>query len=455
MVVRNDISRIGLIGASFNTGNMGVGALAAGAIRCLRRSWPQADIYILDYGKEPKSTEVSDDQGSGPVHSVNIRFSKKVYLSNNIALLLLVALIAKAIPLSKLRRRLLSSNRTLRQLSRTSIFAAISGGDSFSDIYGLRRLLYVSLPQILVILLGKRLVLLPQTFGPFNSRLSRVVARTVIRNAESVYARDRKSLEVIESIVENRKGKSDPVFRYDVGFALQARAPERIEVSSGFSPNEAPVGLNVSGLLYMGGYRRNNMFGLRVPYQELISKALEILIVKKGASVLLLPHVFGDEANPESDVTACEAVYNSNRQRYGERLGILNGTYDQSEIKHIIGICDFFIGSRMHACIAAISQAVPAVAVAYSDKFIGVMRTVELPYVVADARRLSLDEMLAHIEAVYDDRSRLRQQLQEHMPQVCEQALQLFRPVEARGFTSSALGLAVPAGYFGRDSVLP
>ena len=44
--------------------------------------------------------------------------------------------------------------------------------------------------------------------------------------------------------------------------------------------------------------------------------------------------------------------------------------------KAVIGQCDFFIGSRMHACIAALSQGVPCVGVAYSMKFAGVFDTV-------------------------------------------------------------------------------
>ena len=47
-------------------------------------------------------------------------------------------------------------------------------------------------------------------------------------------------------------------------------------------------------------------------------------------------------------------------------------------MKYLIGQCDFFVGSRMHSCIAAVSQCVPAVSIAYSDKFIGVMATLGL-----------------------------------------------------------------------------
>jgi polysaccharide pyruvyl transferase WcaK-like protein len=176
----------------------------------------------------------------------------------------------------------------------------------------------------------------------------------------------------------------------------------------------------------MGGYDRGNMFGLQIDYRELVQRILELLIHTKGVSILLVPHVFGGDENSESDVTACNTVYRACQGKYGDRLGLLRGDYDQGEIKHVIGMCDFFIGSRMHACIAATSQCVPAVAIAYSDKFIGVMETVGIPSVVADARKLNLGEILQRIESLYDWRSSLKRELEGLMPTVIRAAIQPF-----------------------------
>jgi polysaccharide pyruvyl transferase WcaK-like protein len=168
------------------------------------------------------------------------------------------------------------------------------------------------------------------------------------------------------------------------------------------------------------------MFGLQIDYQELVRRIMDLLIHTKGVSILLVPHVFGDDENSESDVIACKTVYRACGEKYGDRLGLLRGDYDQGEIKYVIGMCDFFIGSRMHACIAATSQCVPAVAIAYSDKFIGVMETVGVPSVVADARKLNLDELLARIESLYDMRSSLKRELEGLMPGVIGAAIQTF-----------------------------
>ena len=46
----------------------------------------------------------------------------------------------------------------------------------------------------------------------------------------------------------------------------------------------------------------------------------------------------------------------------------------------------------MHACIAALSQTVPAVAIAYSRKFLGVMETIGVEDIVVDPQCMTADE---------------------------------------------------------------
>jgi len=102
------------------------------------------------------------------------------------------------------------------------------------------------------------------------------------------------------------------------------------------------------------------------------------------------------------------------------------GPYDQSEIKYIIGLCDFFIGSRMHACIAALSQCVPTVGIAYSRKFRGVMESIGVGRIVADPRSMSAGEVLRLVHTVWNNRAYIREHLIREIPQVKEKTLSLF-----------------------------
>jgi colanic acid/amylovoran biosynthesis protein WcaK/AmsJ len=419
--------RVVLLGASLDNDNMGVNVLAAGAVKCVLSHFPEAEISFFDYAKDPSLHMLKVNGREVMIPKVNIRFSKKVYLPNNIALLLLLAMLMKWIPARGLRPRILSKNQWLQHIEEADIVLSIAGGDSFSDIYGLARLLYVSLPQVLAIVMGRRLVLLPQTIGPFKRTFSRVLARYILRGADRVYARDSRSLVEAEAFCEGAPSNHKCAFCYDVGFVVDAVAPVRLEELPVQANSGAPiVGLNVSGLLFNGGYTHNNMFGLQTDYKALVYGLIDFLIRQKGASVLLVPHVFGPTADSESDSVVCRQIWEALKDKYGMRLSMLRGNYDQSELKYVIGRCDFFVGSRMHACIAAVSQGVPAVSVAYSDKFVGVMERIGVGSAVADARCLDEQAILDVVERTFDLRDEIRRGLHEAMLQVKSTVLRLF-----------------------------
>jgi len=428
-----------VLGATFDTPNMGVGALAAGTAKCILHRWPNAEIFLLDYGKEPNTSKVKVAGREVEIPLVNMRFSKKPYQRNHILWLMMLAILAKLMPSRTMRARIIRSNPWLRRVDDADLVLAMSGGDSFSDIYGLQRLAYVSLPQILVLLLGKDLVVLPQTLGPFKSRVAKIVASFILGRAAIVYSRDQKGLQ--ETVAElSLKSKQDRFrFNYDVGFALDPVQPAKLDVL-GLSPERQSgmcrVGLNVSGLLWMGGYTGKNMFGLRADYRKMVYQLIDKLMVERQAEVLLIPHVFGEGG--ESDSTACVKLFEELQSRYLCRLGVVNGRYDQGEIKHVIGTCDFFVGSRMHACIAALSQCVPAVAIAYSDKFIGVLDTIGMKDAVADPRFLDEHGIVEFVMRSFAERESLKQRLERKIPDVRTNVLNLFSKIEIQGVQQAA-----------------
>ncbi len=424
--------RVCVLGATFETSNLGVSALTAGTIQCILHRWPLAEVFILDYGRTGRTYtfEVGDRQVSIPL--VNMRFSPKVYLKNHVAFLILTCLFLKLVPFKGLKRKIIAGNPCLKELEAADLVVSMSGGDSFSDIYGLRRMAYGALPQLLALLAGKKLVLLPQTLGPFKSRIARFAAQYILRRAQLVYARDHRSLRSTAAAFgfEHLSGKFR--FHYDVGFVIDPVAPAQIDLvglPAERQEGSCRVGLNISGLLAMGGYTRHNMFGLRADYNRLVRELIEFLIDIKKAEVLLVPHVFGRAG--ESDAAVCEKVYEELKTRYQGRLGLVRGRYNQSEIKYIIGSSDFFIGSRMHACIAALSQNVPAVAIAYTDKFIGVMESIGMGGSVADPREMAEEEIVKFVDRVFEQRASVRQELEQNMPQVKATALRLFEDIEA------------------------
>jgi polysaccharide pyruvyl transferase WcaK-like protein len=418
-----------LLGAGFATGNRGVAALASGTIAAAFHCFGKGTV-LLDYARRSSPCKVFVEGGEVEIPLANLRFSKNVCLPNSIFRLVVSGLLLRLFPFRGLRSWMLGRNEYLKLLDQMPVAASLAGGDSFSDIYGLGRLVYVALPQILILLLRKPLILLPQTYGPFQRRSARLIARWILRRAAHIYSRDAAGVETVTRLLNRQRPAA--TFAYDMAFALPPRAPKReaADFVEQLRSQGTLVGLNVSGLLYAGGYTRNNMFGLASDYPKTIQQLLAALLQKSGGQVLLIPHVFGRQM--ESDVSACRAVMGQLEPSLARRVHLLEEEFDQHELKYMIGRCEFFVGSRMHACIAAVSQAVPGISLAYSKKFSGVMDSILPDALVADLRTLDTAHVVEAVIQHYEDRQRLRAALTQKMLEVREDTMNFFRRTELK-----------------------
>jgi len=429
---KHEPMRIGLLGASFDTGNLGVSALAESTIKCILHRWPNAEVTLLDSGRVVGEHRLRIGDKDVCVKELPIRFCKNIFLDNHFVVLCLYALLFKVFRWEGFKHFFVRRNASLRSIIQMDMVADITGGDSFSDIYGMRRFILGFLRKWLVLLFDKELIMLPQTYGPFKRRLARVMARHILKKASLVYSRDRAGVGDVKKLLNNSENEKVR-FAPDVAFVLDSRKPKQLDIepSADIRPqNSIVVGLNVSGLLFNGGYTQNNMFGLKTDYRELICQVIKMLLKVEEAVVLLIPHVFppvGYEV--ESDFDACLTVYEQLRQTYPGRILLTRGKYDQNEVKYIIGLCDFFVGSRMHACIAALSQGIPAVGLAYSKKFRGVFESVGAEHLVVDMRHDKIEEILTTIDKAFEQRQVTARHLKAAIRRVQQKVLNVFEDI--------------------------
>ncbi|MFN3303068.1 MAG: polysaccharide pyruvyl transferase family protein [Roseateles sp.] len=272
----------------------------------------------------------------------------------------------------------------------------IGEGDSWADIYGMQRFRFHWLSKNIVRSLGKPLILSPQTIGPFDGALARWLACQVMRRCTRIFARDNLSSACLREL-----GITSNVDEaIDVAFRLPFARPERAE-----DAGKVRVGINVSGLLFNGGYTGNNQFGLSIDYAAAMRELLRQLAARPEVEVHLVSHVIEPHMPVEDDVTAA-------RQLATEFPGVIVAPVftRPSEAKTYIAGMDFFTGARMHACIAAFSSGVPVVPIAYSRKFNGLFGTLGYE-VLADGKKMKDAELVALIIASLDRRAEIRPQV--------------------------------------------
>ena len=291
------------------------------------------------------------------------------------------------------RRAMLDPRGFFALARRSDIVIDIGAGDSFADIYGTGRLRRMFLLKYLTHLAGTPLVMAPQTVGPFTKGWSKMAARLSMRLCAVVASRDAMSTRAARDL-----GRTDVVEASDVALRLPYDPPAPRERSP------VRVGINVSGLLMGGGYTGKNEFGLKMDYPGLIRDLIRhFQDHPDGCEVHLVPHVIV-RAGPMQG----EDDYRVSVALAAEFPGIVLAPAfgSPSEAKTYIAGLDFFMGARMHACIAAFSSGVPVVPMAYSRKFEGLFGTIGYGRTV-DCTTESTDAILAKIIAAYTDRASL------------------------------------------------
>jgi polysaccharide pyruvyl transferase WcaK-like protein len=223
--------------------------------------------------------------------------------------------------------------------------------------------------------------------------------------------------------------------------------PEIVATIEAWRKKSTVIGLNISKLLYMGGYTGNNMFALKDDYPKLVRALIRFLIEDLQAFVLLVPHVYGGEESAESEVTLCRQLLEELKMSYPGKIAFLDEAFNHRQIKYVIGKCDAFVGARMHACIAAVSQCVPTVALAYSDKFAGVMEAAGVAVRVVDLRAATINDACAAVSDTVTSRAGLRRGLQDCIPGVKARVQALFESKSFQQFLHS-----VPNVESGRSS---
>lgn len=250
----------------------------------------------------------------------------------------------------------------------------INAGDGFTDLYSFGRMLSESYMLLLAQRNKVPTVMAPQTIGPFDHRLSRRIARRVLRGCSAVFSRDGLSTTLANELL----GEPSAVEVIDVAFALPF---ERIDLPP-YPDGQLQVGINVSGLLYRGGYDGRNYFGLAVDYRDFVHRLVERM-QNDGHRVHLIAHVTPSAESIEDDYSACREV----AAVFPDAILAPRFT-DPVAVKSYIASLDFFTGARMHSTIAAFSAGVPVAPIGYSKKLNGLYDTLGYPYYI-DLREAS------------------------------------------------------------------
>ncbi len=234
---------------------------------------------------------------------------------------------------------------------------------------------------------GKKLILLPQAFGPFTSEPIRQAFREVILNANLVFARDRISLENVRELCGPLNHiKMAP----DITTDMQGVVPPGYPTE----PKRSLVVPNVQMVRRTPPQVRERY----VPFMVSVIRELD----RRDLRPALLLHT-----KSHDDELAREIV-----DSWGRPIDVIRDD-DPLHLKGIIGQALLVVGSRYHSAVSALSQGVPTLGTAWAHKYTALVEEYDCMECLLDPSAPD-EEMLQKLDAVLrePDRSNLIRRIQ-------------------------------------------
>lgn len=405
-----------LAGAAPDTGNLGVSALFYATVAGVNARLPNHQLVVFDHGTGIRNLQIAENNTNFYIQLCGAKHGRRYYQNENFANIHLSCKLGGG--LNPIAKRILNSTAMID----------ISGGDSFTDLYGSWRFKAITYPKLIAIENKIPLILLPQTYGPYLSVDSRNKAAEIVKATAMAWARDAESFDELKSLLGPAFDENKHFLGVDVAFLLPSKLP-RTALSSTlqnwlYKRTVTTVGMNISGLIYNQPDKAHSQYGLKANYQEVIYRFIKKLLIETDANIVLFPHVLVDEKSYESDMAACKHLLNLFSSADKQRLEILPDVYDQCEIKWVISQMDWFCGTRMHSTIASLSTGVATTAIAYSIKTRRVFKTCGQELQVIDPREMNTQDVVDGLWQCWLQRDSVKTALQQQLPGILAAAKQ-------------------------------
>lgn len=188
---------------------------------------------------------------------------------------------------------------------------------------------------------GKKVILLPQAFGPFTNKELKVVMEKIIKHADLIFSREKQSYQYLKGVSQ----KNNIFLAPDFTNLLKGKIPVNFSTTDkqvAIIPNYKMIEKKVDGeqsyiSFLLAAITKIRILNLK-PYFLIHEGKRDLEISKKVNSLLQTPLEVVADADPLM-------------------------------IKGIISTAYFIVSSRFHGIVSALSQGVPCISTSWSHKY--------------------------------------------------------------------------------------
>lgn len=289
--------------------------------------------------------------------------------------------------------RLLVTRSEARQLTSiaTADLVAYTGGTTLIEKYSVRGKLY---EVDLALSLGRPVVLLPQSLGPFRDAANQSAVRSVLGRADAVLLRDERSLRFLREIgVRTDHVRVVP----DIVFALHSAAASERLAAGTVPPRGARIGVSVRDCQVFFDGSAQEREERDSAFRDAIAGLVTTLVREHGAEVTFVSTCQGVPEYWTDDSVVARDVAARLPEDVAAHVSVDTDFHDTDALLDVFGGFDLLVATRLHAAILALDAGTPVLPIAYEFKTQEVMAQLGMDDVVVtieDATTQSLTDAL-------------------------------------------------------------
>lgn len=231
-----------------------------------------------------------------------------------------------------------------------------------------------------------------QSYGPFDSRVVRWLARRDLGALPEVYCRGEDCRAAVQALLPEQTVLSFP----DVATTLP------YDAAAGKDYVESRFGLRAGGFVSVSPsavlYRKSQGVGGNGHVADLLRLCGHLR--EKNIRVLLVPHTFRSGRHDPLDCDYGVCLELLRHLPAGHDVRLVAEDLSPSELKSVISAAAFHVGGRYHSIVAALSSGVPALSLAWHPKYLDLMRQYGMSESVYQAvhAEQAADDLLAQVD---------------------------------------------------------
>lgn len=237
-----------------------------------------------------------------------------------------------------------------------------------------------------------KMILMPQSFGPFDDLFDKERAFKILSQCEKIYAREKKGYVLL-----NNMGLNNVEFCFDSVLIENKYRPELVlrdfEKYSKLVPRVEPESVAIVPNARLVDIGKNDTVSLLVMYAKIIDA------VSSTHNVYLIPHA-------GEDLELCKKIKSIFLEK--EKVILIDTILNSFNYEKIVKNMSFIIASRYHSIIHAYKESIPAVILGWSEKYNEVAKAFNQERYIIDVNNIKeVINTVKTIETEYKNESRI------------------------------------------------